>query len=260
MTIYVISPIIESDAIPLVESQNFMDQHFPELNPEGGERYIVCSFLDTGPTSVEHEIDDALSVPGMLQKAIWARSQGAEGILVDCMCDPGVKALRTALDIPVIGPAETAFHLAATLGHRFGVVDIGDDTAPMVEDLVARYGLRDKFAAVHGTGIAVEHIGVNQETQGALYNAALRAVEQDHADVIVLGCTGFAGMAQAIQARLLQHENEYRVPVIDPLPLAVRTLISFVREGHCHSKKAFPTPGRKGLRGYDFPTLYDAVD
>lgn len=259
MAIYVISPIVESEAIKLTDSQKFMNQHFPEYNPEDEAPYIICSFLDTGPTSVEHEIDDALSVPGMLAKAIWAVGQGAEGILVDCMCDPGVKALRAALNIPVIGPAETAFHLAATLGHRFGVVDIGDDTAPMVEDLVARYGLRDKFAAVRGTGIAVEHIGENQQTQDALYDAALQAVEQDHADVIVLGCTGFAGMAQAIQGRLLQHQNQYRVPVIDPLPLAVRTLISFVREGHCHSKKAFPTPGKKGLHGYDFPSLYNIV-
>ena len=259
MAIYVISPIVESEAIKLTDSQNFMNQHFPEYNILNEAPYIVCSFLDTGPTSVEHEIDDALSVPGMLAKAIWAAGQGAEGILVDCMCDPGVKALRAALDIPVIGPAETAFHLAASLGHRFGVVDIGDDTAPMVEDLVARYGLKDKFAAVHGTGIAVEHIGENQQTQDALYNAALRAVEQDHADVIVLGCTGFAGMAQTIQTRLLQHQNQYRVPVIDPLPLAVRTLISFVREGHCHSKKSFPTPGKKGLHGYDLPSLYNIV-
>lgn len=255
MAIYVISPIVESEAIKLKDSQEFMDKHFPDLNPDHKEPYIKCVFLDKGPTSVENEIDDAISVPGLLEKALWAVEQDAEGILVDCMCDPGVKALRTALNIPVIGPAETAFHLAATLGHRFGVVDIGNDTAPMVEDLVARYGLRDKFAALHGTGIAVEHIGNNTKTQNALYEAALRAVKQDHADVIVLGCTGFAGMAEYIQQRLLQ-EEKYEVPVIDPLTLAVRTLISIVKEKLCHSKKAYPTPAPKGLKGYDLPTLY----
>ncbi len=252
MKIFVISPIIESQTIKLEDSQKFVSKSIKEQDVE-----VICSFLDAGPTSVENEIDDALSVPGLLLKAFWAVEQGADGIVIDCMCDPGLKALRCALGIPVIGPAETSFHLAASLGHRFSVVDIGDDTGPTVEDLVKRYGLMSKFASIRGTGIPVEEIGDNNEkTTTALYNASLQAIAQDHADVIVLGCTGFSGTAKAVKEKL-KSENGYDIPVIDPLPLTIRTIINLLKEGHGHSKKAFPTPGKKGLRGYPLSALYD---
>lgn len=254
MKIFVISPIIESKVIKLETSQQFVNEIIKEQDVE-----VICSFLDTGPTSVENEIDDALSVPGLLVKASWAVTQGADGIVIDCMCDPGLKALRCALNIPVIGPAETAFHLAATLGHRFSVVDIGNDTGPTVEDMVKRYGLMGKFASIRGTGIPVEEIGdSNDKTTDALYDESLKAIEQDHADVIVLGCTGFSGTAKAVKAKL-KSEKKYDVPVIDPLPLTIRTMISLLKETHGHSKKAFPTPVKKGLRGYNLPALYNTI-
>ena len=278
MKIFVISPIIESENIKQKGTEDFLKTYFAGENAAGEEVEIASLFLAKGPTSIETEIDDAVCVPGLLEAALYAKNDGAQGILVDCMCDPGVKALRCALDIPVIGPAETAFHLAATLGHRFSVIDVGEDTGPMVEDLVTRHGLMGKFASIRGTSIPVEDIGSNKgATVAALYKTARLVLEQDHADVIVFGCTGFCEEAVAVRDILKkglnsQHATEYanylqgidlsktyNVPVIEPMTLAVRTLISFVKEGYCHSKKAFPTPGKKGLHGYDLPSLYNIV-
>lgn len=243
--IYVLGPLVLTD-----NTQGIADEGkelFAKIAKQTGVD-IIDPFITEGPTSIENEVDDALCIPPTLRLGLEAKAAGADGIIVNCMCDPGVKALRCLLDIPVVGPAETAFHLAASLGHKFSVVDIGDDTGPLVESQVHEYGLWDKFASIRGTGVGVEeiHSGDIFATMG---DAALAAVIEDKADVIVLGCTGFTGCAEAVKNHLAQN-GITGVPVIDPLPLAIRTLIGIVREGLCHSKRAFRTPSeKKGLAG-----------
>lgn len=216
-----------------------------------GVTEIKYVMLDSGPTSIENELDDALCIPDLIRKAVAAEKSGSHGIFVDCMCDPGVKVLRSLLNIPVIGAAETAFHMAASLCHKFSVVDIGDDTAPMVEDLVHRFGLGQSFASIRGTGIAVEHISGHQDaTFKKLADAALKAVTEDHADLIVLGCTGFTGCDVAVHKML--KEKGHDVPVLDPRAVGLRVLSAIVLQGLMHSKKAWPTrkPEGKCLEGF----------
>ncbi len=255
--IWVIAPVIESPdhGISQPQEQSILDA----LGVAAGVR-LTGRFLDKGPSSVENEIDDALAVPDLLVKALEAEAAGADGVIVNCMCDSGVKAARVALDIPVVGPAETAFHLAATLGHRFSLLDIGCDTAGMVGEQVAGLGLSEKFAGVRGTEIAVVDIRDDfTHTTAKLIESGIKAVVEDGADVLVLGCTGFTGLASKVRQGLLSKGID--VPVIDPLPLTIRTLAALIAEGHGHSKRAYSTPAvRKRVRGYDLPQVYEVVD
>lgn len=250
--VHAIAPVIDPGGGPAAD----MSGYLASLNQADIE--LRGAFIPRGPTSVDNELDDALAAPGVIEMALaLAEDPATAGIIVNCMCDTAVKALRRALAIPVIGPAETAFHFAAGLGHRFGIVDVAGDTRPMVEAQVESYGLAGKFAGVRGTDIEVERIGSDRDTLTQISETALLLVEQDDADVVVLGCTGFLGLARNVRAYLV--DRGYDLPVIDPFPIAARTMIAMVLEGHCHSKRAFPTPRRKGLRGYDLPRLYDRM-
>ena len=255
--IWVIAPVIESPDHGITQAG---EQENLDALGLGPDVTLTCRFLDHGPSSVENEIDDALAVPDLLAKALNAQKSGADGVVVNCMCDPGVKVMRAALDIPVIGPAETAFHLAATLGRRFSILDIGGDTKGMVTEQVEGLGLGHSFASVRGTDIPVVEINDDSGiTRQRLLSEGRKAVLDDGADVLVLGCTGFTGTARAIRRDLLAEGID--VPVIDPLPLAIRTLAALIAEGHGHSKRAYMSPtGRKRIRGYDLPELYDVVD
>ncbi len=77
-----------------------------------------------GPASIESAFDEALAVPDTLAQIIEAERDGADAVVVNCMGDPGVKAGREAVDIPVIGPCEASMHLAAMLGHTFSVLTV----------------------------------------------------------------------------------------------------------------------------------------
>jgi allantoin racemase len=158
------------------------------------------------------------------------------------------------VSIPVLGPGQTAFHVAGLLGHGFAFITVLERLRSMVGKLVAGYGLNDCYASFRAVDIPVLDIGHDLAgLNAALAREAIAAVRHDHADVIVLGCTGFLGCAGAIRQALLAEGLD--VPVIDPIPLAVHMADALVKSGLSHSKLSYPAPGRKLLKGYHFPEL-----
>ena len=213
------------------------------------------SFLDYGPPSIECEFDEALAVPGTIARAIEAERAGADAIVIDCMGDPGLMPIREAVRIPVLGPAETSMHLAAMLGQTFSIVTVLDSVRPMLLNLARVYGVSEKLASILVVNVPVlELADRSTEVQEALAEAALLAVERDGADVIVLGCTGFLGCAEAIGHRLL--ESGHDVPVIDPIPATVCVAEALVKAGLSHSKRTYAPPRPKDLVGFDIPQFH----
>ena len=252
--ICVIAPIIESASYKNEELNGYL-----KVFDIPGVLSVEARCLTSGPSSVESEIDDALAVPDILRVGLAAEAEGFNGVVMACMCDPGLGALREALTIPVIGAAESSFHIAASLGSRFGVLDVTDDARTSVKNLMAKYGLTGKFSSFRSINIPPEQIGADTvKTNAALIAEGRKAVLEDEADVLVLNCTGFFGCAEAV-SRALASEG-LQVPVIDPMPITIRLMIGLVLEGLCHSKRAYPTPHKnKSIRGFDFPRFYDVI-
>jgi allantoin racemase len=240
--IELITPIITKGIRNLAEVQPF----------ERADLTVTHTLIDQGPASIESEFDEALSVPDTIRKAIDAERKGANAIIIDCMGDPGLHSCREVVTIPVLGPCQTALHTAGLLGHSFAFVTVLDRLRPMIAKLVASYGLSDNYASFRAVDIPVLDIGHNLAAlNAALQREAIAAVKEDHADVIVLGCTGFLGCAGAIRQALLTAGLD--VPVIDPIPLAVHVADALVKSGLSHSKHVYPAPRRKAIGGYLFP-------
>lgn len=242
MHIELITPIITEGIRTLDEVRPF----------ERADLSITQCLIRQGPASIESEFDEALSVPDTIRRAIDAEKRGVNAIIIDCMGDPGLAACREAVSIPVIGPSQTAMHVAGLLGHRFSFITVLDRLKALVDKLVAGYGLTDTFASFRAVDIPVLDIGHDLAgLNAALSREAIAAVKHDGADVIVLGCTGFLGCADAMRSALVAAGCD--VPVIDPIPLAVHMADALVKTGLSHSKRAYPAPGRKRLAGYTFP-------
>lgn len=253
--ICVMAPIIESASYNNDEMNGYLKSFdLPGLIS------VEARCLEKGPSSIECEIDDGLAIPDILRTGLAAQAEGCAGLVIACMADPGVRVLREALSIPVIGAAESTFHIAASLGSRFSVLDVTDNARTSVKNLMAIYGLTDKFASFRSVNISPEQISADMiKTEAALIMEARRAILEDQADILVLNCTGFYGCAQTV-SNALAAEGLY-VPVIDPMPLTIRLMSSLILEGLCHSKRAYPTPSKnKSIRGYDFPNFYDQAE
>lgn len=215
---------------------------------------ISVAALDWGTASIECYRDEALVVPDIITKAVEAEEEGVDGLIIDCMADPGLDAARELVDIPVVGPAQASMHLAAMLGHRFSVLVISEADVGAVDHQAARYGLAGKLASSRAFNVAVLDLEENAgETLEAVIAAGEKAVTEDGAHVLVPGCTGLAGWAPRIQAGLAERGCE--VPVLDPPSVAVKVAESLVDLGLAHSRRTYPRPPTKEIR-WPWPTRF----
>ncbi|QTH23987.1 aspartate/glutamate racemase family protein [Rhizorhabdus wittichii] len=217
-----------------------------------GVRYSIA-FIDTGPTSIESRFDEVFALPGMVALALEAEADGVDAVVIDCMGDPGLAALREAVSLPVIGVAQTAMATISSLAHSFGIVSVAASTGPIFRDLVAIYGMERHYVGARAIDIPVVDLkSHNDDVKEALAENAITLVRDHGAEAVILGCTGFFGCAAYIRERL--GALDYRVPVIDPLPFATLMAAALVRHGISHSRISYPAnPRIKPVKGYALP-------
>lgn len=211
---------------------------------------IRHSILDIGPATIESEYDEALAIPDTINKCVEAERNGAHAIVIDCMGDPGLKPAREVTSVPILGPMETSMHTAAMLGGTYGIVTVVDSVVPMIRNLAKVYGTYEKLGSTRVVNLPVLDIESDiARTHDLLAQESLTAVKEDGVDVIILGCTGFLGCAEAIKSVL--DENGLNVPVIDPIPLTVLQAAAITNAGYSHSKRTYAYPTEKEVRGFD---------
>lgn len=202
--------------------------------------------LDKGPPSIESRYDEALAVPDVVAKVVQAEMDGVDAAIIDCMGDPGLEPAREKVSMPVIGPAEASMHVAAMLAHRFSVVTVLDTLIPAFDHHALRAGLTSRMASVRTVGIPVLDLDNHSRLLDALVIESARAVSEDGAHLIILGCTGMAGMVQGLHGGLEAHGIK-DVPIIDPTALAVKMAEAMVDLNLTHSKRTYPAPPKKRI-------------
>lgn len=210
-------------------------------------------FITAGPNSVENHFDEALAVPYTVAAIIEAEKAGIDACIINCMGDPGLFPAREAVSIPVIGPCETAMHTAAMMGHKFSVVTVLESVRSLFERNALVYGLSTKLASVRVVDVPVLQIeDDHSELVNRIVEQSADTVRRDHADTIILGCTGFLGLASQVEDKL--REMGLPVPVINPMPTASVMAAAMVNGGLRHSTRAYPSPNKaKTIKGFDIP-------
>ena len=153
------------------------------------------------------------------------------------MGDPALDAVREKIDIPVVGPARTTMLYAADLAHTFSVVTILKNVIVLIEDLAKKLGLIEKMVSVRSVDIPVLELTDKGGLISSLVNESIIAIEEDSAHSIILGCTGMMGVADALKDSLLR--KGYNVPVLDPVPIAIRYLETLISLKLSQSKKTY---------------------
>jgi allantoin racemase len=191
---------------------------------------IVAVNPAAGPVSIECHYDEAVSVLGVLEEVSKGEHEGIDGYVIACFGDPGLLAAREIAKGPVVGIAEAAMHAASFIATGFSVVTTLTRTCIIADHLVERYGMTHVCRKVRGTDIPV--LDLEEAGSAALESIVeecRRAVVDDRAGAIVLGCAGMADLVAAVA-------REVSVPVIDGVAAAVVQVESLVRLGLRTSK------------------------
>src|SRR5256885_394090 len=100
--------------------------------------------------------------------------------------DLGVDGGRSLVDIPVVGPCEAMFHVAAQLGDRFGIICYHQSTIPRQITQTRMYGMEPWIAGRRASGFKLKDINSNKDQMIKNFLAAGRSlIEEDGADVII---------------------------------------------------------------------------
>lgn len=191
------------------------------------ETEVEVRSIEEAPLGIVSYRDAAISEKYLLERfEEWKGSY--DGFIVACHSDVGVDLLRELTDKPVIGIGEASMLVALPLGHKFSVLSLGRKKIPQKEDLIRKYGLETRCSSVRITGLGVVATSYEEE-KDKLIEAGKRAIKEDGAEVLILGCAGMAGLDKEI-------EKAVGVPVIDGVASALLIVESLVRYGASTSK------------------------
>lgn len=184
---------------------------------------IVALTCLGAPPAIQGPEDGALAVPFLLVRVIAAAKAGADAAIIACFDDTGLAEARAAVSIPVLGIGEAAFHAAMMLGNRYSVVTTLSVSVPVIAQNIRDYGLESHCLKVRAAEVPVLELEREGSDARAKISAEIsRAVAEDGAGAIVLGCAGMADLAAAL-------ELEHGLPVIDGVAAATAFAEALVR-------------------------------
>lgn len=207
---------------------------------------VIARHLEYGPDSIENEHDLVYSAPFVLEEAIKGEKDGFDGIISYCFVNPAVDACREAVSIPVLGSGEASMTLASATSRRIGIVTILPNIVPLIRKQCKDYITSGKLVSIRNANIPVVGIGDgSDEIFDKLYKESKACIEEDGADCIVLGCTGFAGFAKRISDKLA--EEGYIVPVVDPAASSLKMIEALVTCDMKNSSISYMQPMKKRI-------------
>lgn len=175
----------------------------------------------------------------VVEAGMRAEEEGCDAVCINTVSDSGLAALRARLSIPVVGPGQAAFHLASCLGMKFSILTMWAGWLPLYKKTLREYGLEHKLASIRhiDTRPDVQELleGKEEIVFGKLEEAGRRAIEEDGADVLMLGSTTMHQSHAYLAERL-------PVPVLNPGVIAYKQCEMLLELGLAHSKHAYPSP------------------
>jgi allantoin racemase len=197
-----------------------------------------------GAESVEGNFESYLAAIAVMDR-VMAYDQPFDAVIQAGYGEHGREGLQELLNVPVVDITEAAASTAMFLGHAYSVVTTLDRTVPLIEDRLKLAGLYQRCASVRASGMAVLELEEDPlAAMEAIVRQAERAIHEDKAEVICLGCGGMAGLDEQIRQRT-------GVPVVDGVTAAVTIAESLVRLGLSTSKiRTYATPRPKKVIGW----------
>lgn len=187
---------------------------------EAGDRAeILGATATTGPRMI---LDPTALGAAAVEVVRMAASRGSavDGLIVAAFGDPGLADIRRLCPVPAVGIAEAALLEAAAGGRRFGIATTTPNLAGAIDGRVAELGLGDSYTGIRLT--RDDPLGLMSDVTAltaALAEAVRACIARDGAEAVVIGGGPLGEAAKRLQPG-------FAVPIVQPLPSAVRRLIA----------------------------------
>ena len=225
--------------VPFPMSEENLAQRRAQLDAVQLSDALRFTFKSTkaAPRNYVSEADMVLADIGILEVGQSAQTEGFDAVCIDTMSDSGVAALRSVLDIPVIGPGRASMLTAMLLGSRFSVVTMWKHWFHLYEKTIGDLGIAEHVASIRSIDVVPDNqsllAGKEEDIFPLLLAEAKAAIAEDGADVILLGSTTMHQAHEFLSANL-------EAPVINPGPLTYKLIEAMLGLNLSHSRAAYP--------------------
>jgi len=211
------------------------------------ETEIVARNPRFGATAIDSAAESYLSAVGVMDLVAAMLDAGEfdyDAVILAGFGEHGKDALQEMLAVPVLDIVEAAAAVAHLIGRRFSVVATSARSIPPIADRLMLAGLDAHCASVRACGLGTAQVDADPAgAVQAIVDEAAKAVAEDGADVICLGCAGMAGVTAAITAKL-------GVPAVDGVAAAVALAQALVGLGLNTSKAGVYAKGPDNPRSH----------
>ena len=226
--------------VPAIALPGFAAQIPAELiRPDIAIDFVGCR---NGANLIDSPYEQTLADAWVLEAGSRAEEQGYAAVCVNSMSDSGLAALRSRLSIPVVGPGRASFFLAADLGKKFSVLTMWKRWYPLYEKLALETGLGPRLASIRDVDTRPDTAellaGKEDIVFARLEEQARKAIDEDGADVIILGSTTMHASATWLASRI-------EVPVLNPGLVAFKQCETLIDLGIAQSKKTYRSEERR---------------
>jgi allantoin racemase len=149
-----------------------------------------------------------------------AERDGFDAVIIHCFVDPGLRAARQRVRIPIVGPGEVTLRGGAMLNCKIGMVTPSNETVDSHWEQVRDFGLEKRFVGIEPIEGPLSPFP--QQDPRAMTEAlvvAARKLVDKGAELI---CP--SGLAYIpIRVSAVEVSRELSIPVLDPALLSLRT-------------------------------------
>ncbi len=169
----------------------------------------VVSLPADRPRHLEYHAYEALVVADIVRLTQQAADK-YDAVAIGCFYDVGLREAREVSGRAVVtAPCQSATAIASNLGNTFSVLVGRRKWIPKMRENVHHYGHGSRLVSMRPLELGVHDFQTNHdETCRRLLAEGRQAVEEDGAEVLILGCTAEYGFYETMQ-------RELGVPVID---------------------------------------------
>jgi allantoin racemase len=208
---------------------------------------IECTAPHFGVAAIDSAGESYLSAVGVMDVVARLLDTGRfdhDAVVLAGFGEHGKDALQEMLTVPVFDIAECAAHVAHLIGRRFSVITTLARSIAPIEDRLMLAGLNAHCVSVRACGLGTAEVDADPAGAiSAIVDEAARAVAEDGADVVCLGCAGMAGVTAAISSKV-------GVPAIDGVAAAVALAQAVVGLGLSTSKVGVYAQGPDNPRSH----------
>lgn len=185
---------------------------------EGTE--LVVTHLSNCPPDIDFFYSKHMIEQSLYEAVMRSEEEGFDAVIVGCLYDPGVRVARELVDIPVVGPLEASFQMAANFGHSTMVLTDHRKAVPYIYDQARLNGQGATVRGVDAIDWFVKDMILDRDAVARdVVKRSTEAAQKFGAETVIMGCTIIAAIYQEY---LMNGGAPSAVPILNPNLLALK--------------------------------------